>query len=79
MIPSEDLRIDMVDTQTFHNGPGGMRTNGSTYYVMTITHIPSGLSVRHVPNGRNMSAHQQKEMLLEMLETALTGKYSNRL
>lgn len=64
MIPSEDLKIELV----YPDGRGGQHA-GSPRSAIMVTHIPTGTSA----TVELRSQHRSKTVAIEMIESALTS------
>ena len=70
MINEADLQYEW-----FYESRSGQHTNGPQRTSLTLTHIPTGLSV-HIPMSK--SQFKKKQVAIEMIEWALADDGWNR-
>lgn len=75
-IPDEHLRVEIIYRQTGTATPPGGQHAGSPVSDIRVTHLPSGVFAQC---GACRSQHKNKMIAIEMIEAALTSKWSNEL
>jgi protein subunit release factor A len=76
LIPDEHLRVEIIYRQTGTTTPPGGQHAGLPVCDIRVTHLPSGVSAQC---GACRSQHKNRMIAIEMIEAALTSKFSNEL
>ena len=76
MIDPALLRVEIIYQQTGTTEMPGGQHAGVPASSIRVTHIPSGVMAQC---GACRSQFKNKAVAVEMIETALTGRYSNEL
>ncbi|MFA7308302.1 MAG: peptide chain release factor-like protein [Hyphomicrobium sp.] len=76
MIPDEHLRVELIYRVTGTTTPPGGQHAGSPVADIRVTHLPSGIFAQC---GVSRSQHKNKMIAVEMIEAALTCKWSNEI
>lgn len=76
MIPDEHLHVELIYRGTGTSTPPGGQHAGSPASDIRVTHLPSGIFAQC---GVSRSQHKNKMIAVEMIEAALTCKWSNEI
>lgn len=76
MIPDDNLRVELIYRGTGTTTPPGGQHAGSPASDIRVTHLPSGIFAQV---GVSRSQRKNRMIAVEMIEAALTCKWSNEI